>query len=414
MDTIRLDALAARQFAVPLEEAAALIMAGRVYIGHVPADKPGEPVSPDTVLTLREKPRKYASRSGYKLEKALRAFGVDPAGRTACDIGASNGGFTDCLLQHGAAHVSAVDVAYGILAWELRQDKRVTVLERTNARHLTAEQIGGPCDLATADVSFISLKKIFPAVDRILQPGGESIAIWSINEEHVDQSWYFEPADEGKPRSAQPEDGKTYYIRARHSGQVLALENGSEASGTKAIQHYQLDWRCEWIRLEAAPDDPGYYYLIPGNTPEKVLQLSDEIAWTSNRIELAENTGEDKQKFQFEYDSDAQAYRISAKAQPENCIEVAWESYDKNATIVSGFYIGTSNQQWILDEISEQIRSSVEYNSDGSLVSKVTDARGNGTTYSYEGNPGLVTKVTDATDSPSPKENEMLIRFMPI
>ncbi|MEQ2441176.1 RICIN domain-containing protein, partial [Solibaculum intestinale] len=226
--------------------------------------------------------------------------------------------------------------------------------------------------------------------------GGENIAIYSISDEDADQCWYFEPADDGDSRSAQPEDGKSYYLRARHSGQVLALENGSEETGTKAIQHYQLDWRCEWIRLEAVPDDPGYYYLIPGNTPDKVLQLSNEIAWTSNRIELAENTGEDKQKFQFEYDSNAQAYRISAKTQPENCIEVAWESYDKNATIVSGFYIGTSNQQWILDEISEQIRSSVEYNSDGSLVSKVTDARGNGTTYSYEGNPGLVTKVTDA------------------
>ena len=162
----------------------------------------------------------------------------------------------------------------------------------------------------------------------------QSIVPVSVSYTHL----YFEPADDGDSRSAQPEDGKSYYLRARHSGQVLALENGSEETGTKAIQHYQLDWRCEWIRLEAVPDDPGYYYLIPGNTPDKVLQLSNEIAWTSNRIELAENTGEDKQKFQFEYDSDAQAYRISAKAQPENCIEVAWESYDKNATIVSGFY----------------------------------------------------------------------------
>ncbi|HIW73987.1 MAG TPA: TlyA family RNA methyltransferase [Firmicutes bacterium] len=177
MESIRLDALAAKQFAVPLEEAAALLMAGRVYIGHVPAGKPGEPVPPDTVLTLREKPRKYASRSGYKLEKALGAFGVDPTGRTACDLGASNGGFTDCLLQHGAARVCAVDVAYGILAWELRQDGRVTVLERTNARNLTAEQVGGPCDLVTADVSFISLTKIFPAVDRILKPDGQCLAL---------------------------------------------------------------------------------------------------------------------------------------------------------------------------------------------------------------------------------------------
>ena len=115
METIRLDALAAKQFHISAEEAAGLIMAGRVFLGGVPADKPGTPVPADSLLTLKEKARKYASRSGYKLAKALDVFAVDPAGMTACDIGASNGGFTDCLLQHGAAHVFAVDVAYGIL-----------------------------------------------------------------------------------------------------------------------------------------------------------------------------------------------------------------------------------------------------------------------------------------------------------
>ena len=131
----------------------------------------------DTVLTLREKARKYASRSGYKLEKALRVFPLDVAGQTVCDIGASNGGFTDCLLQNDAAHVFAVDVAYGILAWELRQDARVTVMERTNARHLTAEQLGKLCDLVTVDVAFISLTKIYPAIDRILKPDGRCVCL---------------------------------------------------------------------------------------------------------------------------------------------------------------------------------------------------------------------------------------------
>lgn len=123
METLRLDTLAAKQFAVSETEAAALIMEGRVLIGQTPADKPGMAVSADTVLTLKEKARKYASRSGYKLEKALAVFGIDPTDKRVCDIGASNGGFTDCLLQHGAAHVCAVDVAYGILAWELRNDE---------------------------------------------------------------------------------------------------------------------------------------------------------------------------------------------------------------------------------------------------------------------------------------------------
>ena len=178
MDMRRLDELAAEQFNVDLSTAAALIMEGRVWLGEVPADKPGTAVPADTVLTCREKARKYASRSGYKLEKALAHFEIDPTGLTICDIGASNGGFTDCLLQNGAAHVFSVDVAYGILAWELRNDERVTVLERTNARHLTPEQLNGTiCDMVTVDVSFISLKKIFPAIHRVLKPEGTLVTL---------------------------------------------------------------------------------------------------------------------------------------------------------------------------------------------------------------------------------------------
>jgi 23S rRNA (cytidine1920-2'-O)/16S rRNA (cytidine1409-2'-O)-methyltransferase len=178
MEQIRLDELTARQLNISVKEAAALIMEGRIWIGNTPADKAGTSVPEDTILTCREKAKKYASRSGYKLEKALACFGVDPAAQTVCDIGASNGGFTDCLLQSGAAHVFSVDVAYGILAWELRNDERVTVLERTNARNLTPDQLGGTiCDMVTVDVSFISLKKIYPAIHRILKDGGEVITL---------------------------------------------------------------------------------------------------------------------------------------------------------------------------------------------------------------------------------------------
>lgn len=169
---IRLDQLAAAQFGITEQEAAAFIMEGRVYIGFVPADKPGTTVKEDTVLTLREKAKKYASRSGYKLEKALDCFSLDVAGLQVCDIGASNGGFTDCLLQNGAAHVWAVDVAYGILEWHLRNDERVTVMERTNARRLTRDMLGAQCDMVTADVSFISLTKLFAAMDDILKEDG--------------------------------------------------------------------------------------------------------------------------------------------------------------------------------------------------------------------------------------------------
>lgn len=177
MASIRLDALAMQQFGLSAEEANGLIMAGRIWIGHVPADKPGMAVAADTVLTMTEKAKQYASRSGYKLAKALQVFRQSATDFTVCDIGASNGGFTDCLLQNGAAHVFSVDVAYGILAWELRNDPRVTVMERTNARRLTAEQLGCQCDLVTVDVSFISLRKIYPAIRDVLKAEGHCICL---------------------------------------------------------------------------------------------------------------------------------------------------------------------------------------------------------------------------------------------
>lgn len=170
--SIRLDELAAKQFGVSEQEATALIMEGRVWMGHIPADKPGTTVKDDTVLTLRDKAKKYASRSGYKLEKALHVFPFDVEGKDVCDIGASNGGFTDCMLQYGAKHVWSVDVAYGILEWRLRCDERVTVMERTNARKLTEEMLGQKVDRITADVSFISLTKLFPAMNDILKDDG--------------------------------------------------------------------------------------------------------------------------------------------------------------------------------------------------------------------------------------------------
>ena len=174
---MRADERAAALWRLPLKETAALIMSGRVRLDGVPVGKPGDEVTPDAALTLLEKPKRFASRSGYKLEYALDTFGIDVAGRTVCDIGASNGGFTDCLLQRGAARVHAVDVAYGILAWELRQDARVHVLERCNARYLTADMIGETADMVTADVSFISLKKIFPAMTRVLRGSGEAVCL---------------------------------------------------------------------------------------------------------------------------------------------------------------------------------------------------------------------------------------------
>jgi len=159
------------------EKAQALIMAGAVTVNGRAADKPGRRVSPDALVVVHEPACPYASRGGLKLAHALRAFGVDVSGRTAVDLGASTGGFTDCLLQHGAARVYAVDVGRGQLAWRLRTDARVTLLEGVNARYLEPARAGGPCDLVTADLSFVGLRLIWETIRKLLRPRGDVIAL---------------------------------------------------------------------------------------------------------------------------------------------------------------------------------------------------------------------------------------------
>ncbi len=157
--------------------AKAIIYAGEVYVEDRPADKPGLLLPIDITIRLKEKCR-YVSRGGLKLEKALSHFDISATGLVCLDIGASTGGFTDCLLQHGAAKVHAVDVAYGQLAWKLRQDPRVAVLERFNARNITAKDIQQDLiQLAVTDVSFISLTKIVPPIARLF---AENIMILAL------------------------------------------------------------------------------------------------------------------------------------------------------------------------------------------------------------------------------------------
>ncbi|WP_340118449.1 TlyA family RNA methyltransferase [Pelagibius sp. 7325] len=144
-------------------KAQALIMAGKVFAGERKLAKPGESVTEDQALEVRGQDHPWVSRGGLKLAHALEAFDLDPAGQICLDIGASTGGFTDVLLQHGAAKVYAVDVGHGQLAWKLRNDPRVAVLERINARTLTAEQVPEPADLLVCDASFIGLEVLLPA-----------------------------------------------------------------------------------------------------------------------------------------------------------------------------------------------------------------------------------------------------------
>ena len=158
------------------ERAQRLILAGQVRINGQSAHKPSDKVKPADALTLVA-PEKFVSRGGHKLEHALEQFQVNVAGLTVLDLGASTGGFTDCLLQRGAARVFAVDVGQGQLAWKLRTDPRVVVMEKTNARYLKPEQFPAPADLVVVDCSFISLKKILPPAGPLLKADGKIVAL---------------------------------------------------------------------------------------------------------------------------------------------------------------------------------------------------------------------------------------------
>jgi len=159
------------------ERAKALVMSGRVLVNQLPCDKPGTRYAEDVTITLKGKDLPYVSRGGLKLEAGLKANRIDCTGMVCMDVGASTGGFTDCLLQNGADLVFAIDVGYGQLAWSLRQDNRVVVIERTNIRTMDPEKINRPINLATIDTAFISLKLVVPAVLPFLQSGGKILAL---------------------------------------------------------------------------------------------------------------------------------------------------------------------------------------------------------------------------------------------
>jgi len=174
----RLDVLVVERGLAPnRERARRLIMAGDVLVDDRPATKAGQPVDPAAVVRVRAEPSPFVSRGGEKLAGALVAFALDVRGRLALDVGASTGGFTDCLLRQGAARVVALDVGYGQLAWSLRQDERVVVRERVNARRLEAGLLPFVPTLATIDVSFISLALVLPAVAEVMAAGADVLAL---------------------------------------------------------------------------------------------------------------------------------------------------------------------------------------------------------------------------------------------
>ena len=174
----RLDVLLTEQgYADTRSKAQAIIMSGMVYVDGQKADKPGVSYEESVNLEVRGAVCPYVSRGGLKLEKALRDFHVDPTGFVCSDSGASTGGFTDCLLQQGAKKVFAIDVGYGQLDWKIRSDPRVVVMERTNIRYVTPEQLGEPLDLSVIDVSFISLKIVLPTIKTLLRETGQVLCL---------------------------------------------------------------------------------------------------------------------------------------------------------------------------------------------------------------------------------------------
>ncbi|MEZ3420344.1 MAG: TlyA family RNA methyltransferase, partial [Eubacterium sp.] len=175
---IRLDvAVFEKGFAPSREKAKAVIMAGLVYVNNQKVDKAGTEIKEDDVLEVRGSTLKYVSRGGLKLEKAMQAFPINLNGKICMDVGASTGGFTDCMLMNGAVRVYSVDVGYGQLAWKLRCDSRVVNLERTNFRYVTEEQIKDKIDFSSVDVSFISLKHILPNLYHLLADDGQAVCL---------------------------------------------------------------------------------------------------------------------------------------------------------------------------------------------------------------------------------------------
>lgn len=174
----RLDVLLVNRGMVEFrEKAKAIIMTGNVFVDHQREDKAGQKFPEDVYIEIKGKKMKFVSRGGYKLDKAVEVFPIELADRVCMDVGASTGGFTDCMLQNGAQFVYAIDVGTNQLAWKLRQDERVKSMEKTNIRYVTPEQIGKPVDFVSIDVAFISLTKVLEPVRELMREGGEMVCL---------------------------------------------------------------------------------------------------------------------------------------------------------------------------------------------------------------------------------------------
>lgn len=241
---IRLDVhLVSLGLAASREEAQRRVLAGEVRVGDRVAAKPSEVVPPGASVRVAPRGQEFVSRGGRKLDGALEAFALDVSGMTALDVGASTGGFTDCLLRRGARRVFALDVGYGQLAWGLRRDPRVVVIERQNVRELSRDLVPEPVDLATIDVSFISLRLVLPKVVDVVRPGGMVIALvkpqFEVGKGKVGKG--------GVVRDPRLHAEVIESVRATASGLAL-VEGGfveSPLTGPKGNREFFLYWRID-------------------------------------------------------------------------------------------------------------------------------------------------------------------------
>ena len=243
---IRLDvAVFERGYAPSREKAKAIIMAGQVYVNNQKVDKAGTEIKEDDVLEVRGGTLKYVSRGGLKLEKAMQEFPIDLNGKICMDVGASTGGFTDCMLMNGAVKVYSIDVGYGQLAWKLRCDERVVNLEKTNFRYVTDEQVKDKIDFASVDVSFISLKHILPNLNSLLIENGQAVCLIKPQ---------FEAGKEKVGKKGVVRD-KEVHLEVVKNVIEMALENGFSVKGLQFSPIKGPEGNIEYlIYLEKSPE----------------------------------------------------------------------------------------------------------------------------------------------------------------
>ena len=261
MSKQRLDILlVSRNLVESRELAQRLIIAGEVSVGGHPSTKPGLKVNEDADITIRNRPR-YVSRGGLKMEGALNAFPVSAEGKVCLDIGASTGGFTDCLLQHGAARVHAIDVGTNQLVWKLRQDPRVIVKEKFNARYMTPEDIGEQVDLIVSDVSFISLKKILPAAFPLLKKGGDALVLIKPQ---------FEAGREKVGKKGVVREPATH-AEVLHMAQGYAMANHFTPAGLDFSPIKGPEGNIEYLMFVQKSDEPA---VLDDSVAEQVVAAS--------------------------------------------------------------------------------------------------------------------------------------------